>query len=154
MHRTHTQNGYSEQRALHIVRMLCPDMQREIMSFVSPLVLYAASTVSRTAPSPLMDQEVDYLDHARKVRKIVTTDKYNWLLDKVNFHRRGYMSGSAYEFSSATMNRYSYHKEEDASAIQTQLNKKLHLRECNNISAQLKKIDYVISENMWYKVKI
>lgn len=120
------------------------------MSFVSPLVLYNALITS--TPSPLTAQDVNYLDHLGKVRKIVTTNKYNWLLERMNFHRRGFESRNPYESSERTMNHYPRHQHVDAT--QTHLDSTKHLRACDELSDQLKKIDYVVSENMWYKVRI
>ena len=144
----------AERVALRIVNNLCLDMQKEVLSFVSPTVLYHVLSIGDNNSF----DDVDCTDYLKIPRRIITSEKYNTILGRLNFHRRGYDAGDRYEDTSESIrntrltgNEYG---DEDEDEIQKKLSRSRHRYTYNQLCLDLKRINFVVSKERWYKLNI
>ena len=142
----------AERVALRIVNNLCLDMQKEILSFVSPTVLYRVLSIGDINSF----DDVDVTDYLKIPRRIITSEKYNTILGRLNFHRRGYDADDRYEDTSESIRNFRMTGKEDREEdeIQKKLSRSRHRYTYNQLSSELKRINFVVSKERWYKLNI
>ena len=138
----------TELNALRIVKTMCPDIKKEILSFVSPVVIYNALNIGPFDP----DREVDYIDSIGNTCRIISIEKYNWFLERLNFHRRRRYAGQPDESRETPINYFTTNKNVDK--IQQFLDSSRHMYACKQISMQMKKVNFIVNGDIWYKLKI
>ena len=163
----------TELNALRIVKTMCPDIKKEILSFVSPVVIYNTLNIGPFDP----DREVDYIDSIGNTCRIISIEKYNWFLERLNFHRRRRAAGESYESTDTRwfMEQLNFHRrrryagqpdesretpinyfttDKNVDKIQQFLDSSRHMYACKQISMQMKNVNFIVNGDIWYKLKI